>query len=68
MEEEVKKEAKGQNKKGTTRREFIKKMAYIAPAVTTLVIRRAGAQDLHDIEPQGCPPIACSNQCATFTG
>mgnify|MGYP000082398386 CR=1 FL=1 len=58
MEEEVKKEAKGQKKKGTTRREFIKKMAYIAPAVTTLVIgHRAGAQSPHDdgiVYPQGC--------------
>ena len=58
MEEEVKKEAKGQKKKGTTRREFIKKMAYIAPAVTTLVIgQRAGAQSPRDdgiIYPQQC--------------
>ena len=58
MEAEVKKEAKGQKKKGTTRREFIKKMAYIAPAVTTLVIgHRAGAQSPHDdgiIYPQQC--------------
>ena len=58
MEEEGKKETKEQNKKGTTRREFIKKMAYIAPAVTTLVIgHRAGAQSPHDdgiIYPQQC--------------
>ena len=58
MEEEGKKETKEQNKKGTTRREFIKKMAYIAPAVTTLVIgQRAGAQSPHDdgiIYPQQC--------------
>ena len=58
MEEEGKKETKEQNKQGTTRREFIKKMAYIAPAVTTLVIgQRAGAQSPRDdgiIYPQQC--------------
>jgi hypothetical protein len=47
---------KKKSEKEVSRREFVKKMAYLAPAVAILVIPKHTAA-------QTCPTFQCSRQC-----
>ncbi|HJX32426.1 MAG TPA: hypothetical protein VJ624_11365 [Thermodesulfobacteriota bacterium] len=53
-------------KKGVSRREFVKKMAYLAPAVAVLIIPKyTAAQGCTGVCTPQCPP-RCEGRCTTL--